>query len=102
MRQNAPRVPRYFFLWGEGGGVGNFFIPYCVPVKFTMGSQHVPNSSSLYPISFAISSTLVAYITSPKEELTTYLIWDYPKVDLFFCEVQSKMPITQEGVATTI
>jgi hypothetical protein len=31
-------------------------------------------------------STLVTYISSPKEEHTTYLFWDYPKVDLFFCD----------------
>jgi hypothetical protein len=28
--------------------------------------QHVPNSSSLYPISFALSSNLVTYINQPK------------------------------------
>jgi len=75
-----------FSLLGEGGGVGFLNLSHCVPVKFTMGSQHVPNSSSLYPISFAISFTLVTYITSPKEEHTTYLFRDYPKVDLFFCD----------------
>jgi hypothetical protein len=74
-----------FFLWGEGGGVGFFLIPLC-SCQVHNGSQHVPNSSSLYPIFFAISSTLVTYISSPKEEHTTYLFWDYPKVDLFFCD----------------
>jgi hypothetical protein len=91
---------------GEDGVVG-FCSSQSVPNKFSMcshefpmGSQHIPqvsNSSSLYPISFALSSTLVTYITSPKEEITTYLIWDCSKLVLFlfFGMDQSKMPITK-------
>ncbi len=41
----------------------------CVP-------QHVPNSSSLYPISLALSN--------PMEELTIYPFWDCPKLDFIF------------------
>jgi hypothetical protein len=41
-------------------GVLDFFGSQCVP-------QHVPNSSSLYPISFGLSFTLVTYITSSKK-----------------------------------
>ncbi len=32
----------------------------------------VPNSSSLHPISFALSSTLVSYITRPKGAIAIY------------------------------
>jgi hypothetical protein len=44
-----------------GGGM-NFGCTHYVLIKFPMGSQsvpqHVPNSSSLYLVSFALSSTL--------------------------------------------
>jgi hypothetical protein len=50
-----------------------FLSSQCVP-------QHVPNSSTFYPIFFAISFTLEnLYIYNPKEEVTTYLFWDYLK-----------------------
>jgi hypothetical protein len=38
-------------------------------MKFPQFSHQVPNSSSFYPISFALSSTLVTYINCPKEEI---------------------------------
>ncbi len=47
-------------------------------------SQCVPNSSSLIPKSFDLSSTLAIYITNPKDEITTYLFWDCWRVDYFF------------------
>ncbi len=64
-----------FSSFGEGGGV-DFCCFQCVP-------QHVPNSSSLYPMSFALSSRVVTYITSPMEEIATYLFWGCPKADYF-------------------
>jgi hypothetical protein len=45
----------------------------CVP-------QHAPNSSSFYPISFALSSTLVTYITSSKGVISTDVFWDCPSL----------------------
>jgi hypothetical protein len=35
----------------------------------------------VFPISFALCSRLVTYAPSPKEEITTYLFWDCPKLD---------------------
>ncbi len=74
--------------------------PHEVPIVFPMMYfQHVPNSSSLHPIFFASCFTPATYINSPKEEVTLYLVWDGPKVDLFsFFLVmgQTKMPITKE------
>jgi hypothetical protein len=32
---------------------------YCVFIEFTLSSQHFPDSSSFYPIFFALSFTLV-------------------------------------------
>jgi hypothetical protein len=72
-----------FFSFGGGWGCWIFFL-LCVPIKFPNGfstcfqcvPQHVLNSFSFYPISFALSSTLVNYITSLKEKITTYLFWD--------------------------
>jgi hypothetical protein len=56
--------------------------------------QHVPNGSSFYRISFALSSTLVTHVISPKEILT-YIFWECPKVDYFFFLLGwSMMPIT--------
>ncbi len=45
----------------------------CVP-------QHAPNSSSFYPISFALSSTLVTYINSSKGVISTDVFWDCPSL----------------------
>jgi len=57
-----------FSSFGEDGRVGvlDFCCFQCVP-------QHVPNSSSLYPMSFALSSRVVTYISSPMEEIAPYL-----------------------------
>jgi hypothetical protein len=78
------------------GGLGWFFfflgrvmvLDFVVPNVFPMCSsslqcvlQDVLNSSLFYPISFALSSTFVTYINSSKEEITTYLFWDFPKLD---------------------
>jgi hypothetical protein len=56
---------------GGGGGVLEFFVQMdsqhvCqVP---NVSPQHVPNSSSLYPMSFGLSSNLVTCINQPKWE----------------------------------
>jgi hypothetical protein len=34
-------------------------------------------------MSFALSSRVVTYITSPMEEIATYLFWGCPKADYF-------------------
>jgi hypothetical protein len=39
----------------------------------------------MYSIPFALCSTLVTYISSSKEEIRTYLFWDYPKHNDFIC-----------------
>jgi hypothetical protein len=69
----------FSFLWGWGCQISLF--PMCSH-QVHNGSQHVPhpfpNSSSLYSISFALSCN------SPKEEITTYLFWDCPKLDFNF------------------
>jgi hypothetical protein len=33
---------------------------------------------------FALTSTFVTYITNLKEEVTTYLFWDYPRILFYF------------------
>jgi hypothetical protein len=48
--------------------------------------QCVPNSTSLYPISFALSSILVTYISRSKDGFTTDLIWDCPSLIKCFDE----------------
>jgi hypothetical protein len=70
------RVPITFC---NGGGVGFFLFPMCSP-----SSQCVPNSSSLYPVFFSLSPTLLIYICSPKEEITTHLFWDFFKLEFIF------------------
>ncbi len=62
---------KVFSFWGRVR-VLDFFVP-----------NEFPNCSSLYPISFTLSSTLVTYISNQKEEIITYLIWVYPKLDWF-------------------
>jgi hypothetical protein len=64
-----------------GGGL-DFCGSYCDPIKFPLSSQDVPqsvpNSSSLYP-------TFKTSKYNPKEEVRTYLFWNYLKLDLFIC-----------------
>ncbi len=52
----------------------DFCCPHCV-------SQNISNNSPLYPILFALSSTLETYMCNKKEEIITYLFWDCPKLD---------------------
>jgi len=84
----------FSLVWGRMGLL-NFCFSQCVPMTFPWCCQHVPqipnvfpqcipNSSSFDPISFALSSNVVTYITNPKEEITTYIFWDFSMLDLFF------------------
>jgi len=56
VRQPAPTTRLRFFILRGGGGGGrvralDFCYSQCVPHKFSIGSQHIPNNFSLYPIS---------------------------------------------------
>jgi hypothetical protein len=89
VRQNAPRELWFFFSpFGEGWGCLISFVPkvflwssHCVPTMLPEFKSS--NSSSFYPISFALSFILVTYISSPKEEIITYLFWGFQKLDFF-------------------
>jgi hypothetical protein len=55
-------------------------------IMFPLGSQcvlkNVPNITSLYPIAFALSSTFLTYICSPKGgDYITSIFWDCSKHD---------------------
>jgi hypothetical protein len=73
-------------------GALDFLGSQCVPIKFPMGSQLVSQVLNVCPymfsivltlsISSALSFTLVIYISSPKKDITTYLLGDSPKLDL--------------------
>ncbi len=64
-----------------------FCCPHGVPMVYPIcTSTCSQNSSSLYPISFVLSSTLVAQ----KEEITTYLFWDCLKVDFYYFLINNK------------
>jgi len=52
--------------------------------------QHGPNSSSLCLISFALSSTLVTYVTNPKDEIKTSKVQTLTRFFFFFVMSQSK------------
>jgi hypothetical protein len=85
-----------FFSFGGRVEVLDFCCSQCVPIKFSMHSQHVPLVPYAFPnmlpmvpdftpISFARSFTSFAtYISSPKEEITTYLIWVCSKFYFIF------------------
>ncbi len=92
---NAPWATVILGLWPWG--------PICVPIKFSMVSQHVPkhvlNSTSLYPISFALNSTLVPHVTSSKWEDYNISIMGPCKgwfFNFFLVMSQSMVPITKE------
>jgi hypothetical protein len=87
VRQNAPGELR-FFSFGEWWGCLISFVPkvflwssHCVPIM--LPEFRSSNSSSFYPISFALSFILVTYISSPKEEIITYRFWGFQKLDCF-------------------
>jgi len=64
----------FLFCFGGGWKALDFCCSQCVP-------QHVPNSSSLYPISFFLSSTLVMKETpSAQFYLFIYLIFQFCNV----------------------
>jgi hypothetical protein len=57
-------------------------------------SQQVPQVLNVFP---NLISSLVSYISNAKEEITTYMFWDCPKLEFIFLVMgQSKMPITKE------
>jgi hypothetical protein len=97
-------TPSFFF--GEGGGCWIFLFPIVFPIS----SQNVPQVPNVFPnmfillcpIWFALTSTLVTYISSPKEETTTiyiYLgaVWSLIKISV---PGESKVPITKEKNCT--
>lgn len=75
-----PRPPNFYFSFGDDGEkvlvflnfVGSQFVSNKLPpgshrvLQVLSVSQHVPNSMSLYPISFVQSSPLLTYINKPK------------------------------------
>jgi len=67
----------------------------CIP-------QHFPNiSSHLSHVVQAQSSNLITYIISPKEEITTFLFWNYPKLDFFLVTGQLKMSISHDHLQSS-
>jgi hypothetical protein len=60
--------PKFFLLLLGRVRVLDFCCSYCVFIKFTLSSQHFPNSSSFYPIFFALSFTLENLYVQPKGE----------------------------------
>ncbi len=85
MGKHAPRGAKLFFGLLRDG-----------VVLFSSSSQWILNifsSSTLFPtmfpiaphspISFALSSTLVTYISNSNKEITMYIFWDCLKLDFF-------------------
>jgi hypothetical protein len=84
---------------GKNNEVGLLDLWCCshyVPIKFSMGSPYLfikfpmcsPNMFLIAPLtsSHTLSFILVAYIKQSSQEMkiTTHLIWDYPKNDIFY------------------
>jgi len=100
VRQHAhSRGPGFLFLLGEeGGDVGIFLgVPNVLPSCSQCVLQHNLNSFSLYPISFALSSTLVTYISGQRRGDNKIIFWDPAKLCFFnfFVMGQSKVAITK-------
>jgi len=87
--------PEFLIYWGNIGfylfkyeHVFDLFppSPLCFPSSQCV-LQHVPNSTSLYFISFALSFTLVTYVTNPKGGDYNISIWVLFKAwIIFFCD----------------
>jgi hypothetical protein len=80
-----PRHPILFLRWRWW--VLDFLVPNVFPNMFTL----------LCPIWFALTSTLVTYISSPKEETTTVYIYlgTFRSLIKFSVLGESKVPITK-------
>ncbi len=103
MKWSNMHLGTHVFFFSFWGGCWTFVVPNVLPwnshyvlIKFLMSSQHVSQVSNVflnmfliilhfisYPFLQGLSSTLVTYINNPREEITTYLFWDCPKLDLF-------------------
>ncbi len=89
VRQHAPRGPRFLFLLGWVVVLDFCCSPH-VLMKFLSGSQWVFNITLKFPMCSSTCSlqllTLyhilcpelypLTYVSNPKEEITTYLLWD--------------------------
>jgi hypothetical protein len=89
VRQNPLRGPGFFFFGGSVG-VLYFCCSHEILTLFSVNSKWVPQVPNLihnifptapHSTSIALSSTLVTYITSPEEEITTDLFWDCLNID---------------------
>ncbi len=102
MRQHALRYPRFLFFCSKVGVFGGFSSSHCVSMKFPICSPMC--SRQLLTLSHILcpkdtSSTFCNLYNQPKNEMiTTYLFWDFPKLDFFWVIGQSKMPITKENL----
>jgi hypothetical protein len=86
-------APTWLIFWWGGLGVLDFYCPNLFPSNsqwvfkmspsFQCVPQHFPHNTSLYFISFALSSTLVTYSTNPKREHYNICILGLSK-NLFF------------------
>jgi hypothetical protein len=86
-----------YFSFGKCGRCwlfSDFVVPNVFPNVF---GHNVSNSTSIYPISFALSSILVTYIISQKEGDYNISISGLSRAGLQLCFMgQSLMPITKE------
>ncbi len=80
------QVLSVLFFWGRW-----WCWIFVVPNMFPSSSQHVPQVCNVFfnmfsivhcfiPYPLPLSSTFVTYMNSSKEEITTYLFWDSPKL----------------------
>jgi hypothetical protein len=72
IKQLAIGGHRFFFFWGESGGVGFLLFSFCSHQVRNVFHKMFP--IVLHPISFALNSSC-NYTSSPKEEIPTYLFW---------------------------
>ncbi len=81
----------FIFLWGE------IVWTFVVLNVFPSSSPKFPIGHHFFSYPFALSSTLVTYIASPKEEIATYLFLGWHKTWLICFKMgQSKMIITKK------
>ncbi len=99
-----------FFFFGEGGGCGIFLVPIVFPISYQQFLKMFPKfpmcspTCSPYFVQYdlPLTSTLVTYISSPKEETTTVYInlGTVESLIKFSVLGESKVPITKEKNCT--
>jgi hypothetical protein len=80
-----------------GGGEGEEYWIFVVPIVFSKGFQHVPNSSLLYPICFALTLLLLLLYNQPNGG-NYNIFWECPKLNFSYFWVMGNQRCSSQKI----